>query len=186
MKFGKKGLKDKDGENKYPLNLLEIHHAIENEDDVYLMALLDAKADPNCLNEFGLSALRHSIRCHSLNITKLLIIAKANVNDSYGAQSILYTSWRVHCPEISKILLQNGALPFLGELDECNYPQMESTYRIMQARIAHCRMVVIWLLKFRFPGPRDCHVDWIKKMVWSTRHASHWAPDWKMPSGFED
>ena len=168
-----KGLDNDDGEEY-------IKHKRLDEDCLLTLDLLSLKDD-----EFGQSALLRAIHLADISTAQLLINAKANVNEIGRKESLLYSSWRVHDHAFPNLLLHNGAIPYAEELENCRYPQMETTYRIMCARVTHCRAVTICLLAFRFPGPQDCHVNWIKKMIWSTRHNECWAPDWKMPPGFD-
>lgn len=165
----------------------QVHYAIDDGYSRYLQGLLDAKANPNALDEFGQSALKRVVEMGHMPMTRVLVCAKANVNDERHYHSILYYACTVSDP-ITKLLLYNGAVPTPSELSKySDYPsRMKKAYFAMRARVSNCRAVVIWLLAFRFPGPRDCHVDWIKRMVWSTRHKEYWAPEQKMPPEFDD
>lgn len=56
-------------------------NAIYNHDDAKVMKLLDAGADPNCMNKHGMSALYAAINNHNIAIAKALLDAGADPNE---------------------------------------------------------------------------------------------------------
>lgn len=141
---------------------LDSLHYVERNGEAMVTVLLKYGANPNlrARTNAPVSVLYHrAVWFHDttdLVIARRLFWAGARLTDDDKRTPTQYANSQAHV----EMILQAEA--------------------IMNRRVAQCRLACMILLA-RMPGPRDCTRDWVRRMVWPTRHGREWLPGVELP-----